>query len=70
LKKNFAKSRWMKACHAATVIHKMQRMALNSGGASGSGRSPNVSTRSIDSSSTTVAGAAKNASFNGATTGN
>ncbi|XP_052860145.1 calcium/calmodulin-dependent protein kinase type 1 [Anopheles cruzii] len=31
LKKNFAKSRWKQAYHAATVIRQMQRMALNSG---------------------------------------
>uniref|UniRef100_A0A1Q3G4I5 Putative calcium/calmodulin-dependent protein kinase type 1 n=1 Tax=Culex tarsalis TaxID=7177 RepID=A0A1Q3G4I5_CULTA len=36
LKKNFAKSRWKQAYHAATVIRQMQRMALNnSGGAYG-----------------------------------
>ncbi|XP_063703604.1 calcium/calmodulin-dependent protein kinase type 1 isoform X2 [Culicoides brevitarsis] len=35
LKKNFAKSRWKQAYHAATVIRQMQRMALNSGGSSG-----------------------------------
>ncbi|KAG5682031.1 hypothetical protein PVAND_011423 [Polypedilum vanderplanki] len=34
LKKNFAKSRWKQAYHAATVIRQMQRMALNSGGSS------------------------------------
>ncbi|XP_058830958.1 calcium/calmodulin-dependent protein kinase type 1 [Topomyia yanbarensis] len=34
LKKNFAKSRWKQAYHAATVIRQMQRMALNSGGGS------------------------------------
>ncbi|XP_046682304.1 LOW QUALITY PROTEIN: calcium/calmodulin-dependent protein kinase type 1-like [Homalodisca vitripennis] len=33
LKKNFAKSRWKQAYHAATVIHQMRRMALNSGAA-------------------------------------
>lgn len=38
LKKNFAKSRWKQAYHAATVIRQMQRMALSSGGSSG--RSP------------------------------
>lgn len=38
LKKNFAKSRWKQAYHAATVIRQMQRMALNSGGSGG--RSP------------------------------
>uniref|UniRef100_A0A8W7PA31 Protein kinase domain-containing protein n=1 Tax=Anopheles coluzzii TaxID=1518534 RepID=A0A8W7PA31_ANOCL len=32
LKKNFAKSRWKQAYHAATVIRQMQRMALSSGG--------------------------------------
>ncbi|CAK9800614.1 Calcium/calmodulin-dependent protein kinase type 1 [Anthophora quadrimaculata] len=31
LKKNFAKSRWKQAYHAATVIRQMQRLALNSG---------------------------------------
>ncbi|XP_037925477.1 calcium/calmodulin-dependent protein kinase type 1 isoform X2 [Hermetia illucens] len=31
LKKNFAKSRWKQAYHAATVIRQMQRMALSSG---------------------------------------
>lgn len=31
LKKNFAKSRWKQAYHAATVIRQMQKMALNSG---------------------------------------
>ncbi|XP_053662067.1 calcium/calmodulin-dependent protein kinase type 1 [Anopheles marshallii] len=36
LKKNFAKSRWKQAYHAATVIRQMQRMALSSGG-SGTG---------------------------------
>ncbi|XP_034230575.1 LOW QUALITY PROTEIN: calcium/calmodulin-dependent protein kinase type 1-like [Thrips palmi] len=30
LKKNFAKSRWKQAYHAATVIHQMKRMALSS----------------------------------------
>uniref|UniRef100_A0A182PJ18 Protein kinase domain-containing protein n=1 Tax=Anopheles epiroticus TaxID=199890 RepID=A0A182PJ18_9DIPT len=38
LKKNFAKSRWKQAYHAATVIRQMQRMALSSGG-SGTGSS-------------------------------
>ncbi|XP_055712372.1 calcium/calmodulin-dependent protein kinase type 1 isoform X2 [Phlebotomus papatasi] len=41
LKKNFAKSRWKQAYHAATVIRQMQRMALNSSvnaGNSASGR--------------------------------
>lgn len=38
LKKNFAKSRWKQAYHAATVIRQMQRMALNS--SSGGGKSP------------------------------
>ncbi|KAJ9586160.1 hypothetical protein L9F63_020203, partial [Diploptera punctata] len=38
LKKNFAKSRWKQAYHAATVIRQMQRMALSS--TSSSGRSP------------------------------
>ncbi|XP_059620803.1 calcium/calmodulin-dependent protein kinase type 1-like [Phlebotomus argentipes] len=33
LKKNFAKSRWKQAYHAATVIRQMQRMALSSNGA-------------------------------------
>ncbi|XP_049806754.1 calcium/calmodulin-dependent protein kinase type 1-like [Schistocerca nitens] len=37
LKKNFAKSRWKQAYHAATVIRQMQRMALSG---SSSGRSP------------------------------
>lgn len=32
LKKNFAKSRWKQAYHAATVIRQMQRMALSSSG--------------------------------------
>lgn len=32
LKKNFAKSRWKQAYHAATVIGAMKRMALNSSG--------------------------------------
>ncbi|BES90493.1 Calcium calmodulin-dependent protein kinase [Nesidiocoris tenuis] len=32
LKKNFAKSKWKQAYHAATVIRQMQRMALGSGG--------------------------------------
>ncbi|KAK9302390.1 hypothetical protein QLX08_005636 [Tetragonisca angustula] len=31
LKKNFAKSRWKQAYHAATVIRQMQRLALTSG---------------------------------------
>lgn len=31
LKKNFSKSRWKQAYHAATVIRQMQRLALNSG---------------------------------------
>ncbi|KZC13366.1 Calcium/calmodulin-dependent protein kinase type 1 [Dufourea novaeangliae] len=31
LRKNFAKSRWKQAYHAATVIRQMQRLALNSG---------------------------------------
>ncbi|XP_024879888.1 calcium/calmodulin-dependent protein kinase type 1 isoform X2 [Temnothorax curvispinosus] len=31
LKKNFAKSKWKQAYHAATVIRQMQRLALNSG---------------------------------------
>lgn len=40
LKKNFAKSRWKQAYHAATVIRQMQRMALNtSGGSYGSSSS-------------------------------
>lgn len=34
LKKNFAKSRWKQAYHAATVIRQMQRMALNNSGGS------------------------------------
>uniref|UniRef100_A0A182WK30 Protein kinase domain-containing protein n=1 Tax=Anopheles minimus TaxID=112268 RepID=A0A182WK30_9DIPT len=37
LKKNFAKSRWKQAYHAATVIRQMQRMALSSGTGSGGG---------------------------------
>ncbi|KAF6217245.1 hypothetical protein GE061_001599 [Apolygus lucorum] len=36
LKKNFAKSKWKQAYHAATVIRQMQRMALGSGAGSGS----------------------------------
>uniref|UniRef100_A0A1L8DL44 Calcium/calmodulin-dependent protein kinase type 1 n=1 Tax=Nyssomyia neivai TaxID=330878 RepID=A0A1L8DL44_9DIPT len=42
LKKNFAKSRWKQAYHAATVIRQMQRMALSSSGSatnSAAGRS-------------------------------
>ncbi|XP_050091002.1 calcium/calmodulin-dependent protein kinase type 1 [Anopheles aquasalis] len=35
LKKNFAKSRWKQAYHAATVIRQMQRMALSGGGGGG-----------------------------------
>lgn len=40
LKKNFAKSRWKQAYHAATVIRQMQRMALSSSSGGSSGRSP------------------------------
>uniref|UniRef100_A0A0A9Y0P8 Calcium/calmodulin-dependent protein kinase type 1 n=1 Tax=Lygus hesperus TaxID=30085 RepID=A0A0A9Y0P8_LYGHE len=36
LKKNFAKSKWKQAYHAATVIRQMQRMALGSGAGSSS----------------------------------
>ncbi|XP_066997432.1 calcium/calmodulin-dependent protein kinase type 1 isoform X4 [Anabrus simplex] len=38
LKKNFAKSRWKQAYHAATVIRQMQRMALGSSSTSSSDR--------------------------------
>ncbi|XP_052121845.1 calcium/calmodulin-dependent protein kinase type 1 [Frankliniella occidentalis] len=43
LKKNFAKSRWKQAYHAATVIHQMKRMALSSstGGAAVAVAGPN-----------------------------
>ncbi|KAK3908950.1 Calcium/calmodulin-dependent protein kinase type 1 [Frankliniella fusca] len=43
LKKNFAKSRWKQAYHAATVIHQMKRMALSSssGGAAVAVPGPN-----------------------------
>lgn len=47
LRKNFAKSRWKQAYHAATVIRQMQRMALNSG--SGAyGRSSSQLSNTVD----------------------
>ncbi|KAK6645040.1 hypothetical protein RUM43_001316 [Polyplax serrata] len=47
LKKNFAKSRWKQAYHAATVIRQMQRMALNS--SSGGSKSPQPTRNSSNS---------------------
>uniref|UniRef100_A0A336JXH2 Calcium/calmodulin-dependent protein kinase type 1 n=1 Tax=Culicoides sonorensis TaxID=179676 RepID=A0A336JXH2_CULSO len=56
LKKNFAKSRWKQAYHAATVIRQMQRMALNSGGASGRSHANNSSSSINPSNETSNAG--------------
>lgn len=55
LKKNFAKSRWKQAYHAATVIRQMQRMALSSSGGT-SGRSPVGNRSNSDDSSQCING--------------
>lgn len=47
LKKNFAKSRWKQAYHAATVIRQMQRMALSSSSSGAYGRSSSQLSNSI-----------------------
>lgn len=48
LKKNFAKSRWKQAYHAATVIRQMQRMALSSSGGAYGRSSSQISNPSVD----------------------
>lgn len=51
LKKNFAKSRWKQAYHAATVIRQMQRMALNNSGGSYGRSSSIISVNNQDAAS-------------------
>lgn len=48
LKKNFAKSRWKQAYHAATVIRQMQRMALSSSGGAYGRSSSQLNASAVD----------------------
>lgn len=48
LKKNFAKSRWKQAYHAATVIRQMQRMALSSSGGAYGRSSSQLNANAVD----------------------
>lgn len=48
LKKNFAKSRWKQAYHAATVIRQMQRMALSSSSGAYGRSSSQLSNPAVD----------------------
>uniref|UniRef100_A0A182JI42 Protein kinase domain-containing protein n=1 Tax=Anopheles atroparvus TaxID=41427 RepID=A0A182JI42_ANOAO len=61
LKKNFAKSRWKQAYHAATVIRQMQRMALSSGGSGTGGAFGRSSSRISNAPSADGGGGGSNA---------